>query len=350
MVFPWEKSGWKLLYSIPARGGEPTLLTPGEHEVSSVALDAQRKTIIYSSNLDDVERWHLWKVDVDGGEPKQVTSGAGVEQAPSFLANGDVAYLEERADAASRIQLLVKDGEVRTLSSSAEGAAVFEQFKMPEIVSFSAPDGLRIYGHLYRPTGVLSVESHPAFVYAHGGCHAKSDPVFRSHIREGLFQYLVSRGYFVFAVNFSELVSRRAPDCVPFGNGRLRHARAVGGAPRKVYAPESARYTATVGWSADGAELAVLFNAPEGFFIDIFSLPSQERRRINLPRRCLEMSRSPDGGTIACGDRRSLYLFPSTGGEPITVTNRSSRDWSPSWSSDGRRLFFVSNRGGSMDL
>ena len=132
---------------------------------------------------------------------------------------------------------------------------------------------------------------------------------------------------------------------------------AVGGAPRKVYAPESARVSFGVGWSADGAELAVVFAAPEGWFIDIFSLPSQEMRRMSLSSICRDISWSPDGGYIACVDasnlrlqRTSLYLFPASGGEPIPVTDGSSRDWSPSWSSDGRRLFFVSNRGGSMDL
>jgi len=50
-----------------------------------------------------------------------------------------------------------------------------------------------------------------------------------------------------------------------------------------------------------------------------------------------------DGGRVS-----SEVLFPSTGGGPIAVTDRNSRDRSPSWSSDGRRLFFVSNRGGSM--
>ncbi len=79
---------------------------------------------------------------------------------------------------------------------------------------------------------------------------------------------------------------------------------------------------------------------------------------MSLSRFCWDMSGSPDGGYIACVDasnprqqqRTSLYLFPASGGEPIPVTDRSSRDWSPSWSSDGRRLFFVSNRGGSRDL
>ena len=131
---------------------------------------------------------------------------------------------------------------------------------------------------------------------------------------------------------------------------------AVGGPPRQVYAPDSARVTFGVDWSGDGAELAVTFGAPEGRFIDIFSLQSQETRRIAHPS-CLEMSWSPDGSYIACVDAAndrvpftSLYLLPSSGGEPITVTDRTSREWSPSWSPDGRRLFFVSNRGGSMDL
>ena len=132
---------------------------------------------------------------------------------------------------------------------------------------------------------------------------------------------------------------------------------ALGGPARKVYAPDSARFISTVDWSADGTERAVAFRGPEENFIDIFSLQSQETRRIAPPRHCLDMSGSPDGGYIACVDasnprqqRTSLYLFLASGGEPIPVTDRSSRDWSPSWSSDGRRLFFVSNRGGSMDL
>ena len=47
---------------------------------------------------------------------------------------------------------------------------------------------------------------------------------------------------------------------------------AVGGAPRKVYAPDTPR-TYGVDWSADGTQLAVAFHAPEGRVIDIFGAP-----------------------------------------------------------------------------
>ncbi|HLE72465.1 MAG TPA: hypothetical protein VJH87_22495, partial [Vicinamibacteria bacterium] len=45
-----------------------------------------------------------------------------------------------------------------------------------------------------------------------------------------------------------------------------------------------------------------------------------------------------------------LWIFPSSGGEAVPVTDGYTNVWHPSWSSDGRRLYFVSNLGGSMDL
>ena len=37
LVFPWEKSGWRHLYSVPAAGGSPVALTNGEFEVEHVS-------------------------------------------------------------------------------------------------------------------------------------------------------------------------------------------------------------------------------------------------------------------------------------------------------------------------
>ena len=78
---------------------------------------------------------------------------------------------------------------------------------------------------------------------------------------------------------------------------------------------------------------------------------------ISLPSKCLEMAWSPDGRFFACVDvdNRSyqvtqLWFQPASGGGAILVTERRTRDYNPTWSTDGRYLFFVSGRGGSMDL
>lgn len=258
LVFPWEKTGWGLLYSIPARGGEPRLLTPGEHEVSSVAVDASRGEVVYSSNFGDIERWHLFRVSAEGGAPTQLTSGASVEQDFSLLPNGDVVFLEEHSDAPSRIVVLGSAGERTTVSPppSAATEAVFARFEAPEVVSFAAPDGLRIYAHLYRPPGRLRSSAQPAFVYAHGGCHSKSDPVFRSHFREGLFQYLVSRGYFVLVVNFRSGTGRGLAFREPpryGGRGAEEIQDLVGAASYLASIPEvDTSAIAIGGWSCGG--------------------------------------------------------------------------------------------------
>ncbi len=45
-----------------------------------------------------------------------------------------------------------------------------------------------------------------------------------------------------------------------------------------------------------------------------------------------------------------LWTIPARGGEPVQVTSDPAADWSPAWSPDGRYLYFVSGRGGSMNL
>ncbi len=63
IVFPWEKTGWCHLYSIPASGhGAPKELTPGEGEVEHVAPSADGKAVYYSTNIKDIDRRHLWVV------------------------------------------------------------------------------------------------------------------------------------------------------------------------------------------------------------------------------------------------------------------------------------------------
>lgn len=65
---------------------------------------------------------------------------------------------------------------------------------------------------------------------------------------------------------------------------------------------------------------------------------------------------SPHGSRIACairqGGQRQLdvWTIPAEGGEPIPVTKDPSIDWNPVWAPDGAHLYFVSNRGGSMNL
>ncbi len=64
---------------------------------------------------------------------------------------------------------------------------------------------------------------------------------------------------------------------------------------------------------------------------------------------------SPHGYRIAYQGRRNdvqrdIWTIPAEGGDPVEVTNDPAMDWNAVWSPDGKYLYFVSDRGGSMNL
>ncbi len=65
IVFPWEKTGWKVLYAVPIAGGPARVLTPGEAEVEHVALSEDCATVYYSTNKDDIDRRHIWQAPLN---------------------------------------------------------------------------------------------------------------------------------------------------------------------------------------------------------------------------------------------------------------------------------------------
>jgi Tol biopolymer transport system component len=45
-----------------------------------------------------------------------------------------------------------------------------------------------------------------------------------------------------------------------------------------------------------------------------------------------------------------IMTMPAQGGEPTPLLSDAATDWSPTWSPDGRFIYFISDRGGSMNL
>jgi Tol biopolymer transport system component len=144
---------------------------------------------------------------------------------------------------------------------------------------------------------------------------------------------------------------------------------ALGGTPRRVTSGSATGGILRDGpaqWSADGRRLAVSsWNAPDGGNrgdVEIASLEGGASERFALPSgegdpSGFELSWSPNERFFAYatpfgrGSVLSEIWVVGQGGENgHRVVGGDSFNISPSWSSDGRSLYFVSNRGGGMDL
>ena len=202
LTFRAELDGWAHLYSVPAGGGEPALLTPGDFIVEHVAMTPDRKAVLYSANTGgaegDIDRRHVFRVAVDRPGPTALTAGTGLEWTPVPVAGGKVAYVSSTATTAMRIAVAGRALETPGADYAANGLVV------PKPVSFTAADGLAIHGQLFLPPGAKA--KAPALIFVHGGPPRQmllgwSYMDYYTHAY-AMNQYLASRGFVVLSVNY----------------------------------------------------------------------------------------------------------------------------------------------------
>lgn len=228
IVFPWEGDGWRHLYSIPAAGGDATLLTPGDGEVETAALTRDRAGIVYATNIGELGRRHIWRVSFDGAAPKPVTGGEQNQWSPVPLAGGKVAYIG--AGWADPPHVYVRDAVGKTVTARFPQTPAGFPAKLlvkPQLVSFPASDGQTTHGQLFvpeKPNGC-------AIIFSHGGMLRQMLPGFHymdayQYLYE-MNQYLASRGCVVLSVDYRSgimygLDYRNAPGFGYAGNSELR--------------------------------------------------------------------------------------------------------------------------------
>lgn len=209
IVFSSEQDGWNHLYSVATTGGPATLLTPGKFETEDVTLSANRNFVNYSSNQDDVDRRHLWKVSVEGGTPAAVTRGETMEWAPLEVA-GKVVCIGSTATTPAMPYVITPEGRDMIAKSALPADFPSTKLVMPKQAIFKAADGWEIHGQLFEPSvegrAPRPFERRPALIFIHGGSMRQMMLGFHYmdyyHNAYAMNQYLASRGYVVLSVNY----------------------------------------------------------------------------------------------------------------------------------------------------
>lgn len=232
LTFRAELDGWAHLYSLPAGGGEPVLLTPGNFMVEHVAMTPDRKALLYSANAGsaegDIDRRHIFRVALDRPGPVALTPGIGLEWTPEPLANGKLAYIAATAQVPPRVAIANADGRGARILDPDPAPYPSRQLVIPKPVSFTATDGQLILGQLFLPAGGKTRK--PALVFVHGGPPRQmllgwSYMDYYTH-SYAMNQYLALRGYVVLSVNYR----------LGIGYGRaFQHAQKAGASGNSEY-------------------------------------------------------------------------------------------------------------------
>jgi dipeptidyl aminopeptidase/acylaminoacyl peptidase len=238
LLFPWEATGWLRLYSLDLsqKGARPVALSQDGAEVFAMALDQTGREVIYSSNAEDDDHRHLWRVSAQGGKPQRASKGDGIEDFPVLTQKGALFALHSTARNPMAPALVRADGALATMPASGEAVAFpSDRLVVPQRVVFKSPDGLSVHGQLFAPAGKKSAK-HPAVLFFHGGPQRQMllgwHPMGAYTHMYAMNQFLVSKGYVVLSVNFrggtGYGLNFREPDEFAAGGGS--EARDIAGA------------------------------------------------------------------------------------------------------------------------
>ena len=116
-------------------------------------------------------------------------------------------------------------------------------------------------------------------------------------------------------------------------------------------------------WSPDGKRIAFVSDRDGPFNPEIYVMDADggnQQRITNDPHDDRDPSWSPDGKRIVFSARREghfenkfaitneIYVMDADGGNQQRITENRKNDWNPSWSPDGKRIAFSSDRKGDL--
>ena len=179
----------------------------------------------------------------------------------------------------------------------------------------------------------------------------------------------VVEGGRTFALSDDSTSVETQPRWSPGGNellflsrGDVRVGPKLGGASRRLVAGAARDSVTSATWSPDGR--AVAFS--RGDSLMVLSIADSVTRSVGAAPELHSCAWSPAGALIACvsGNIQHVFpgttfgniapsavvVFPSAGGAPIALTDSSSVNQCPVWSTDGGTLYFMSDRQGARDI
>jgi dipeptidyl aminopeptidase/acylaminoacyl peptidase len=204
LVFPWEKDGWTHLYALDIDKKTTKLLTPGDGEVENMVLSPDQQTVYYTCNIGDINRRHIWKVNVSNAKAELLTKGNSIEWSPVATSTG-VAMLHSSATRPAW-PALYSNSSITDIAGSFFPKNYYDKLVQPQQISIKATDGMDTPAQLFLPANYKPGSQYPAVIFLHGGSRRQMLLGFNySQYYSNAYalnQYFAAKGYVVMALNF----------------------------------------------------------------------------------------------------------------------------------------------------
>lgn len=209
VYFESERDGWSHLYSVSIDGGEPKQLTSGPFEVSDVRLSKDKTKFYFTSSEGSVFQRHLFSMPIAGGTRTQITGMPGQNQvdiSPDETMLADVRSYSNKPPELYLFENKPMDEKASASLKSVTTSPIPEFFTNdwidPRLVSFKARDGATVWGRVYVPSNYKG--GGPAVLFVHGAGYLQNvHRWWSSYYREYMFNHLLmEKGFVVFDIDY----------------------------------------------------------------------------------------------------------------------------------------------------
>lgn len=204
IYFQSERDGWAHLYTASIDGGEPRQLTSGKFEVSDVRLSPDKTKFYFTSSEGSPFERHLYSMPVTGGERVRLTSLPGNNEATVSPDQTTLAVVRSYSNKPPELYLAAnKPGaEAKQVTTSPTDEFFTYNWIDPPVVTFKARDGVEIPARLYKSAKFQ--KGGPAVVFVHGAGYLQNvHKWWSSYFREYMFHHLLmERGYAVLDIDY----------------------------------------------------------------------------------------------------------------------------------------------------
>ena len=201
LIFPWEKNGWMHLYSLDIQTGNMSQLTYGDGIVEQYQINKDENYILFTTNINDIHRRHIGKIDLDLKKSVMLTSGEGSEFSPLFTKRG-LVFLKTTAQHTSRPAIFSK-GKTHLIGDRTK---IFKNQRIPDVIKLTATDGNKFMATILYPDDYDKRKKYPASIFLHGGSRRQ---MLQSYHYSGYYsnafalqQYFASQGYIAMMINY----------------------------------------------------------------------------------------------------------------------------------------------------
>lgn len=200
-----EATGYSHLYTVNVTTGEKKALTSGKYEVQKAQLSEDKKYFYITTNEVHPGEKQFYRLPVSGGKAERITTMTG---ANNVTVSPDEKWLAVLYSYSNKPwELYLQENKPGSKAVQITDKAQSEEFKSykwrdPEVITFTARDGAKVYARLYKPSKPAKGKSAALFVHG-AGYLQNAHKWWSDYFREFMFNnMLADNGYYVLDIDY----------------------------------------------------------------------------------------------------------------------------------------------------